>query len=71
MCRYDVPRLHDGDESASVVLRELVVRDSVPVSEDEKRTCVVLLHPAGMAGLEQKGELRIGAEDGERSGAYD
>ena len=47
-------------------LRELVVRDSVPVSEDEKRTCVVLRYPAGLAELDQKGELRVSAEDGER-----
>jgi hypothetical protein len=49
-------------------LRELVVRDNVPVSEDEKRTCVVLRYPAGLAELEQKGELRVGADDSEREG---
>jgi uncharacterized protein (TIGR02231 family) len=47
-------------------LRELVVRDSVPVSEDEKRTCVVLRYPAGLAELDQKGELRVSVEDSEQ-----
>ena len=47
-------------------VRELLVRDSVPVSEDEKRVSVVLRQPAGLAELEQKGELRVGAEANER-----
>jgi uncharacterized protein (TIGR02231 family) len=47
-------------------VRELLVRDSVPVSEDEKRVSVVLRQPAGLAELEQKGELRVGGEDSER-----
>ena len=49
-------------------LRELVVRDNVPVSEDEKRTCVVVRYPAGLAELEQKGELQVGTDDSEREG---
>ena len=52
------------------VLREFVVRDSVPVCEDEKRVSVVLRYPAGLAELEQGKELEVGAkEDGEREGA--
>lgn len=48
-------------------LRELVVRDGVPVCKDEKRVSVVLRHPAGLAELEQGKELRVGAkEDGKR-----
>jgi uncharacterized protein (TIGR02231 family) len=47
-------------------LRELVVRDGVPVSEDEKRVSVVLRHPAGLAELEQGEELQVGAKDGGR-----
>jgi uncharacterized protein (TIGR02231 family) len=50
-------------------LRELVVRDGVPVCEDEKRVSVVLRHPAGLAELEQGKELQVGAkEDGGREG---
>jgi uncharacterized protein (TIGR02231 family) len=53
-------------------LRELVVRDGVPVCEDEKRVSVVLRHPAGLAELEQGKELRVGAkEDGGREGDGD
>jgi uncharacterized protein (TIGR02231 family) len=47
-------------------LRELVVRDGVPVSEDEGRVCVVLRRPAGLAELEQGAELQVGADDDER-----
>ena len=46
-------------------LRELMVRDGVPVSE-EGRACVVLRRPAGLAELEQGEELQVGAEDDER-----
>jgi uncharacterized protein (TIGR02231 family) len=50
-------------------LRELVVRDGVPVCEDEKRVSVVLRHPAGLAELEQGKELHVDAkEDGGREG---
>ncbi|KAH9985664.1 hypothetical protein BJV74DRAFT_797022 [Russula compacta] len=49
-------------------LRALVLRDGVPVSEDEKRVNVVLRHPAGLADLEQGEELKVGAEDGEGEG---
>lgn len=50
-------------------LRELVVRDGVPVCEDEKRVSVVLRRPAGLAELEQGKELQVRAkEDGEREG---
>jgi uncharacterized protein (TIGR02231 family) len=50
-------------------LRELVVRDGVPVCEDEKRVSVVLRHPAGLAELEQGKELQVGAkEDGGKDG---
>jgi uncharacterized protein (TIGR02231 family) len=53
-------------------LRELVVRDGVPVCEDEKRVSVVLRHPAGLAELEQGKELQVGAkDDGEREGDDD
>ena len=38
----------------------------MPVSEDEKRTCVVLRHSAGLAEPDQKGEPRVSVEDGER-----
>jgi uncharacterized protein (TIGR02231 family) len=47
-------------------LRELVVRDGVPVSEDEGRVSVVLRRPAGLAELGQGEELQVGAEDDER-----
>ena len=44
--------------------------DFLPMSEDEKRTCVVLRHqvrhPAGLVELDQKGEPWVGVEDGER-----
>ena len=46
-------------------LRELVVRDGVPVSEDDGRVSVVLRRPAGLAELEQGKELQVGAEDDE------
>ena len=50
-------------------LRELVVRDGVPVCGDEKRVSVVLRHPAGLAELEQGKELQVGTkEEGEREG---
>jgi len=53
-------------------LHELVVRDGVPVCEDEKRVSVVLRHPAGLAELEQGKELQVVAkEDGEREGDDD
>jgi uncharacterized protein (TIGR02231 family) len=45
-------------------LRELVVRDGVPVSSDEKRVNVVLRHPACLAELEQGDELPVGSKDG-------
>jgi uncharacterized protein (TIGR02231 family) len=53
-------------------LRELVVRDGVPVCEDEKRVSVVLRHPAGLAELEQGKELEVDAkEDGGQEGDGD
>jgi uncharacterized protein (TIGR02231 family) len=53
-------------------LRELVVRDGVPVCKDEKRVSVVLRHPAGLAELEQGKELQVGAkDDGGREGDGD
>jgi hypothetical protein len=64
--RYDVPQLYDGDEPASVC--ELAVRDSMPVSEDEKRPGAFVRYPADLAELEQKGELQVGADDSEREG---
>ena len=45
-------------------LRALVLRDGVPVSEDDKRVSVVLRRPAGLAELEQGKELNVSAEDG-------
>jgi uncharacterized protein (TIGR02231 family) len=45
-------------------LRALVLRDSVPVSEDGERVNVVLRRPAGLADLEQGEELEVGT-DGE------
>ena len=44
-------------------LRELVVRDGVPLCEDEKRVSVVLRHPAGLAELEQGKELKLGVKE--------
>ncbi|KAI0287205.1 hypothetical protein BC826DRAFT_917531 [Russula brevipes] len=44
-------------------LRALVLRDGVPVSEDDKRVSVVLRRPAGLAELEQGKELGVGAEE--------
>ena len=53
-------------------LRELVVRDGVPLCEDEKRVSVVLRHPAGLAELEQGKELQVGEkEDSGREGDDD
>lgn len=49
-------------------LRALVLRDAVPVSEDEERVNVVLRRPAALADLEQGDELEISAEDGEEEG---
>ena len=49
-------------------LRELVVRDGLPVSENEKCVCVVLRRPAGLADLEQGEECEVGAKDGGREG---
>ncbi|KAH8984947.1 hypothetical protein EDB92DRAFT_2070710, partial [Lactarius akahatsu] len=46
-------------------LRELVLRDAVPVSEDGERVNVVLRRPAALADLEQDEELEVGAEVGE------
>ena len=45
-----------------------LVRDGVPVSEDEdeEHVSVVLRCPTGFAGLEQEEELLVGAEDDER-----
>ncbi|KAH9174779.1 hypothetical protein EDB89DRAFT_2241545 [Lactarius sanguifluus] len=45
-------------------LRELVLRDAVPVSEDGERVNVVLRRPAALADLEQGEELEVGAEVG-------
>ena len=42
-------------------LRALVLRDSVPVSEDGERVNVVLRSPAGLADLEQGEELKASA----------
>jgi uncharacterized protein (TIGR02231 family) len=49
-------------------LRELVVRDGVPVCEDEKRVSVVLRHPVGLAELEQGEELQVGVKQDAREG---
>ncbi|KAI0305272.1 hypothetical protein B0F90DRAFT_1809060 [Multifurca ochricompacta] len=48
-------------------LRTLVLRDGVPVSEDERRVNVILRRPNGLADLEQGEELRVKAE-GEKDG---
>ena len=40
-------------------LRTLVLRDSVPVTEDDKRVNVILRHPDGLADLEQGRELKV------------
>ena len=45
-------------------LRALILRDAVPMSEDELRVNVVLRRPAALADLEQGEELEVGA-DGE------
>jgi len=49
-------------------LRELVVRDGVPVCEDEKRVSVVLRHPVGLAELEQGEELQVGVKQDAQEG---
>ncbi|KAI9510195.1 hypothetical protein F5148DRAFT_995619 [Russula earlei] len=49
-------------------LRALVLRDGVPVSDDEKRVSVVLRRPVGLAELEQGKELKVGREDGKGEG---
>jgi uncharacterized protein (TIGR02231 family) len=49
-------------------LRALVLRDHVPVCEDEKRVSVVLRQPKGLAELAQGDELKVCAKDGEREG---
>jgi uncharacterized protein (TIGR02231 family) len=49
-------------------LRELVVRDGLPVSENEKCVSVVLRRPAGLADLEQGEECEVDAKDGGREG---
>ncbi|KAH9059613.1 hypothetical protein EDB87DRAFT_1684675 [Lactarius vividus] len=48
-------------------LRELVLRDAVPVSEDGERVNVVLRRPAALADLEQGEELEVSAEVGEEA----
>jgi uncharacterized protein (TIGR02231 family) len=40
-------------------VRALVLRDGVPVSEDDKRVNVILRHPAGLADLNQGQELKV------------
>ncbi|KAI0252908.1 hypothetical protein BJV78DRAFT_1281253 [Lactifluus subvellereus] len=40
-------------------LRALVLRDGVPITEDDKRVNVILRHPAGLADLEQGKELEV------------
>jgi uncharacterized protein (TIGR02231 family) len=40
-------------------LRALVLRDGVPITEDDKRVNVILRHPAGLADLEQGKELKV------------
>ena len=50
-------------------LRGLVLRDSVPVSEDEKRAMVVLRRPEGLTRLEQGEELKVsGGQSGDKNG---
>ena len=44
----------------SVTLRGLVLRDNVPVSEDERRASIVLRCPVGLTRLEQGEELKVG-----------
>jgi len=44
-------------------LRELVVRDGVPVCEDERRVSVVLRHPAGLADMDQGEGLVAGSKE--------
>jgi hypothetical protein len=51
-------------------LRALVLRDGVPVSDDDKRVSVVLRRPEGLAELGQGEELKI-AKDGTRAGDGD
>ncbi|KAH9038572.1 hypothetical protein EDB85DRAFT_2141799 [Lactarius pseudohatsudake] len=48
-------------------LRELVLRDAVPVSEDGEHVNVVLRRPTALADLEQGEELEVGAEVGEEA----
>jgi len=50
------------------VLRALVLRDGVPVSDDEKRVSVVLRRPEGLAELAQGEELKVCTKDGTREG---
>lgn len=50
------------------VLRALVLRDGVPVSDDEKRVSVVLRRPEGLAELAQCEELKVCTKDGAREG---
>lgn len=49
-------------------LRALVLRDGVPVSDDEKRVSVVLRRPEGLAELAQGEELKVCAKGGTREG---
>jgi uncharacterized protein (TIGR02231 family) len=50
------------------VLRALVLRDGVPVSDDEKRVSVVLRRPEGLAELAQGEELKVCTKEGTREG---
>ena len=61
-CRTTITNSHP------FALRALVIRDSVPVSEDGERVNVVLRRPAGLADLEQGKELELGAEEEEEEG---
>ena len=58
-CRTTITNSHP------FALRALVLRDSVPVSEDGERVNVVLRRPDGLADLEQGKELELGAEEEE------
>jgi hypothetical protein len=49
-------------------LRALVLRDGVPVSDDEKRVSVVLRRPEGLAELAQGEELKVCTKEGTREG---
>jgi hypothetical protein len=57
----DLSQSHESVEHP-FPLRAFVLRDGVPVSEDDKRVNVILRHPSRLADLEQGQELKVNGQ---------